>query len=111
LNPTTTADPMMLAAYVAHKIEMGLLLKRLMRNLAAAIAVIAAGKEPRTRLQLFAEMTIVPYSLSRGRNPRSILEGCPTDVPVDPDVARIEAVFKRWGIELTESGTGAIANV
>ena len=46
LNPETTADPMMLAAYVAHKIEMSVLLKRLMRNLAAAIAVIAAGKEP-----------------------------------------------------------------
>jgi hypothetical protein len=111
MNAATTADPMMLAAYVAHKIEMGLLLKRLMRNLAAAIAVIAAGKEPHNRLQLFAELTVVPYSLSRGRNPRSILEGCPTDVSVDPDVARIEAVFKRLGIEPTDSGAGAIANV
>jgi hypothetical protein len=111
MNAATTADPMMLAAYVAHKIEMSLLLKRLMRNLASAIAVIVAGKEPHDRLQLFAELTVVPYSLSRGRNPRSILEGCPTDVPVDPDIARIEAVFKRLGIELTDSGEGAIANV
>ena len=102
---------MMLAAYVAHKIEMSLLLKRLMRNLAAAIAVIAASKEPNDRLRLFAELTVVPYSLSRGKNPRSILEGCPTNAPVDPDIARIEAVFKRWGIDLTDSGAGAIANV
>jgi hypothetical protein len=111
MNAATTADPMMLAAYVAHKIEMSLLLKRLMRNLAAAIAVIAASKEPNDRLRLFAELTVVPYSLSRGKNPRSILEDCPTNAPVDPDIARIEAVFKRWGIDLTDSGAGAIANV
>jgi hypothetical protein len=111
MTPATTADPMMLAAYVAHKIEMSLLLKRLMRNLASAIAVIAAGNEPHDRLRLFAELTVVPYLLSRCKSPRSILAGCPTDAPVDPDVARIEAVFKRWGIDLMESGAGAIANV
>ena len=111
MNGATAADPMMLAAFVAHKIDMSFLLKRLTRNLAVAIATIASAKESVDRSRLFAELTVIPYSLSRGKNPRSILEGCPTNVPIDPDIARIESVFKRWGIELTESGAGAIANV
>ena len=56
---------MMLAAYVAPKIEMSSLLKRLTRNLASALAFIGASLQPSDRLRAFAELIVVPYALSR----------------------------------------------
>ncbi len=101
---------MILAEYVAHKIDMSPLLKRLVRNLASALALIGASTQPSDRLRALAELTVVPYALSRGANPRLIFEGCPTPVPGDTGIDRIVPVFKRWGIELLEAEEGEIRN-
>jgi hypothetical protein len=106
IDPTTAGESMMLAEYVAHKIHMSPLLKRLTRNLASALALIGTSTEPSDRLRIFAELTVVPYTLSRGANPRLIFEGCPTPLPADTNIDRIESVFKRWGIESTEPEEG-----
>ena len=93
----------MLAAYMSHEIDMSSLLQRLLKNLAMAIATIMSGKEPEVRMKLFAELTVVPYFLSRGKNPRLLLEGCPTPVPIDAGaLAYIESTFKKWGAEIVD---------
>lgn len=110
INPTTAPDPMMLAAYAAHKIDMSPVLKRLARNLASALASIGASTQPGDKLRSFAELTVVPYILSQGADPRLIFEGCPTPLPLDTDIDRIKSVFKRWGIGPTEPEEGEIRN-
>jgi hypothetical protein len=110
IDRTTAEDPMMLAEYVAHKIGMSPLLKRLTRNLASTLASIGASTHPSDRLRALAELTIVPYALSLGANPRLLFEGCPIAVPDSTNIDRIESIFKRWGIEPTSPEEGEIRN-
>jgi hypothetical protein len=110
IDLTKAADPMILTEYVAHKIGMSPLLKRLARNLASTLASIGAFMEPSDNLKVFAELTVVPYALSRGSNPRLLFEGCPTPVPTDTNIDRIESIFRRWGIGPTEREEGETGN-
>jgi hypothetical protein len=101
INGKSGMDSMMLAAYVGHQIGVSSLLKRLLTKLASAIDTILAAEESADRVKLFAELTVIPYCLSRHRDVRSVLEGCPTPVALDEQrVDFIDSVFKSWGIDV-----------
>jgi hypothetical protein len=101
INGKTAMDSMMLAAYVGHQIGVSSLLKRLLTKLASAIDTILPAEESADRVKLFTELTVIPYCLSRHRDVRSVLDGCPIPVALDEQrVAFIDSVFKSWGIDV-----------
>jgi len=101
INNQAGAEPMVLAAYLGHQFEVNSLLRKLMRNLALGIEKLLPDASPVTKLNLFAEMTAIPYCLSRGWDPAGILAASPVAESIDAEtVPRLSAAFKKWGVDV-----------
>jgi len=84
---------------LAISIVIGILFALCMSRETSTVAALFSGSQQPDALRLFAELAVIPYCVSRGRDVRSILKDCPCSVPIHDDaVTRVETFFKNWEI-------------
>jgi hypothetical protein len=104
------SDTRIIAVHAARKIESNPVFKRMLRRLSSAIDQTASSITERERVRLLAEMTIVPYLISRGIRPGEILEDAPVDVSAeDAFIDMLTKLFQKWGLDMgSESNPGEL---
>jgi hypothetical protein len=101
IEHTGTSDTRVLATHVAREVESSSLFKRMLLCLAAAIDQTGSGTSEPKRTGLLAEMTIIPYLLSRGSQLDTLLDDAPADVsPEEGFIDMLTKLFEKWGLDV-----------
>jgi hypothetical protein len=101
-----TSDTRLVAIHAAREIESGSLFKHMLHRAAAAIDQAAPSIAESKRAGFLAEMTIIPYLISRGLSPRTVLQTAPADLSKEDDfVQMLTTLFKKWGMGVVAEWT------
>jgi hypothetical protein len=100
IDGANSSDTLLVATHVGRQVETSALSKRMFRRLAGAVDCASPGLAEDKRAGLFLDMAVIPYLLSRGLDPEEVLRDSPADAkPDDAFVARVTALFEKWGLE------------